>query len=344
MRPAAGGVTGQSAGEAAPRLPARWTLGLGAIAALGIVASVAASWQGLGAVGASVLRAAWLLPALVALHLGQLFLAGLCWRVLFADAVPGVRLFYRLRIIREGIDSLLPVAQIGGEVVGTRLLARAGVPLSRAAASVIVDVTFELLTQVGFLLTGLGLLAARSGGAWRQWVAALLGGMLVAGILVAVQRFGGLRLLEGLLRGMARRWPALAGASLDGIHAEALGLYRRRRALGRSAVLHYTAWALGSIETWAVLHALSVAVSPAEAVIVESLGMAGRSAGFAIPAALGAQESGFILAGATIGLAAGPTLALSIIKRLREILVGGIGLLLWRWAVQTPARAAVKQP
>lgn len=318
----------------------RWTVALGGVAAIGVLLGASASWRGLAEVGGGLLRSAWLLPALVALHLGQLYLAGRCWRALFTGAAPGVPAFYRLRIIREGIDSLLPVAQIGGEVVGTRLLARLGVPLPRAAASVIVDVTLELLTQVAFLLTGLALLALRSDGvAWRHWLAALIGGSVVTGIVLLLQQVGGLRVLEGLLRGIARRWPVLAGASLDGIHAEALGFYRGRRALGRSIGLHYVAWALGSVETWAVLTVLGVPVSPAQAFIVESLGMAGRSAGFAIPAALGAQEGGFLLASAAVGIGAGPALALSLMKRLREILVGSVGLVLWRAAVQAADRA-----
>ena len=329
--------------QATPRRPpARWTVLLGAVAALGVLLGLASSWTGLAAVGDGVLRAAWLLPGLVALHLGQLFLSGVAWRALLPTSLstplPGLNAFHRLRIIREGIDSLLPVAQVGGEIVGARLLARAGVGPARAGASVVVDLTIELLTQVAFLLTAIALLAAVSdGSAWRNWLAALLAGLAALAALAALQRFGGLRLLEGLLRGIARRWPALGGASLDGIHAEALASYRRRRGLGLAIALHYLAWALGAAETWAVLNVLGTPVSPAEAFIVESLGMAARSAGFAIPAALAAQEGGFLLAAAAVGVAATPALALSLVKRLREILVGSLGLLLWRAAARAPA-------
>ena len=326
-------------GMSRDRLRATMPAVLGGVAVLAVVLALAVTWHGFAAVGTGIADAAWLLPGLAVLHLGQLFLAGTCWRLLFTGQmlftgrVPGIGLFYRLRVIREGIDSLLPVAQVGGEVVGTRMLAGAGVPLPRAAASVIADVTVEVLSQLLFLLAGLGLLATRADGvAWRQWLAALLGGAVAVSILVALQRFGALRLLEGLLRGMAKRWPALAGTSLDGIHAEALAFQRNHRGLWASFGLHFFTWTLGSVETWAVLHALGVPVTPAEAFIIESLGMAGRSAGFAIPAALGAQESGFLLAAAAVGVGAAPALALSVVKRLREVLVGSIGLLLWRVA------------
>ena len=284
-------------------------------------------------------RALWLLPGLAGLHLGQLLLSAIGWRALFAGPRPGVATFYRLRIIREGIDSLLPVAQVGGEIVGARLLSQRGIPISQAGASVVVDVTLELLTQVLFLVAGLCALAWLSpGGAWSAWGAALLTGAGVAAALLLGQRFGLLRVLEGLLRGIARRWPALAGTSLDGIHAAALDFYRRPIPLLRGTALHLLSWMLGAIETWAVLNALGVPVTPLQAFTIESLGMAGRSAGFAIPAALGAQEGGFVLAAAALGLPVGPALALSLVKRMREILVGLVGLALWRMAVR-PARA-----
>ena len=277
----------------------------------------------------------WLLPGLVALQLGQLLLSAIAWRALFTGLRPGSGTFYRLRLIREGIDSLLPVAQVGGEIVGAGLLSQRGIAISQAGASVIVDVTLELLTQVVFLVAGLCALAWLSpGGAWGSWGTALLTGTGVVAALLLGQRFGLLRVLEALLRGIARRWPALAGTSLDGIHAAALDLYRRPLPLLRGTGLHLLSWMLGSIETWAVLNALGVPVTPLQAFTIESLGMAARSAGFAIPGALGAQEGGFVLAAAALGLPVGPALALSLVKRMREVLVGLVGLALWRLAVR----------
>ncbi len=312
-----------------------WSLGVAALALGGVFLGAASVRHDFARVGHGLLRALWVVPGLVCLHLGQLLLAGAAWRSLFAAGRPSLGTFYRLRIVREGIDSLLPVAQVGGEIVGARLLGRAGVPPIQAAASVIVDVTFELLTQIAFLALGLCALAWQSA-VWQSSDAAPWAGVALAGVaatagLVLAQRFGALRALEALLRGMARRWPALAGASLDGLHAAALAFYRQPSPmLLRGVALHLLAWALGSIETWATLRALGVPVTSLQAFTVESLGMAGRSAGFAIPAALGAQEGGFMLAAAAVGLPTLPALSLSLVKRVRETLVGLIGLALWR--------------
>lgn len=317
-----------------------------------------------------IAQALWLLPALIGLHLGQLLLSALAWRaLLLRDKLPSVLAFWRLRVVREGIDSMLPVAQVGGEIVGARLLSGLGVVSALAGASVVVDVTIELLAQVLFLaagLVGLAALPGQSGGAGaaRSWAWLLPGVGGTAVLLVLAQRFGVLRGIELLAGAVARQFPGLAG-NLAGLQGQAMAIYARRGALLRSTALHGVAWLLGTVETWAVLHALGLGVSPAQALVVESLGMAARSAGFALPAAIGVQEGGFILAVAAAGLpaaahclpgsmlcvapagmdalasgiAAGSLgagavatgLSLSLVKRLREMGTGLIGLALWRW-------------
>ena len=148
--------------------------------------------------------------------------------------------------------------------------------------------------------------------------------------MLLAQRLGLLRLLDLLTRRIAVRWPALGVGGFAGLHEAALTIYARPAPLARCIVLHVLAWALGSIETWLVLLALGSPVTALQALAVESLGMAARSAGFAIPGALGVQEGGFVLAAAAIGLPVGPGLSLSLVKRAREITTGLVGIGLWR--------------
>ncbi len=77
---------------------------------------------------------------MVVLQLVQLLISAVGWRVLLDTPRASLGVYYALRLVREGIDSLLPVAQVGGEIVGTRMLGRRGLALSLAAASVVVDV------------------------------------------------------------------------------------------------------------------------------------------------------------------------------------------------------------
>ncbi len=314
--------------------PNRWPAILAAAALICAVWAVLSAWQTIVTAGTETVHVLWLLPALVALHLLQLLLSAQAWRMLLPDPPAGWVLFHRLRLVREGIDSLLPVAQVGGEVVGAQLLARAGLKLGLAAASVVVDVTLEFLSQVIFLMLGLALwsVAGPSIGvapSWGPWLGMGALAAAAAGVLVAAQIFGLLRLIEGLIKRIAARLPAMATVSLDGLHTYAIEIYRRRRPMTISYVLHLLAWMLGTIESWAVLHALGFDVPWSTALVVESLGMAGRSAGFAVPGALVIQETGFVLAAVAMGLPESAGLALSLIKRVREVSTGLIGLALW---------------
>ena len=277
--------------------------------------------------GTVTLGALWLLPALMSWNLLQLWLSALAWRPLVRPPLS-LGLLFSLRIVREGIDSLLPVAQVGGELVGAQLAARYGPKLTDTAASVVVDVTLEFLSQLVFLVLGLACLSSRAGDGWRNWTgAALLAAVSLAGFLAA-QRLGLLRVLEALARQIAARWPG--AVLLTGLHAAVAGLYQRRGLLLRSAGLHFAAWLLGTVETWAILHALGLRSGLLAALVVESLGMAARSAGFAIPGALVVQEAGFALAAAAAGLPREAGLSVSLVKRVREVAIGLIGLLLWR--------------
>ena len=119
---------------------------------------------------------------------------------------------------------------------------------------------------------------------------------------------------------------------LHGLHAELMLLQRDPVALAGAAALHLLAWALGVAETWLGLQAMGAHIGAPAALVIESLGMAARSAGFAVPGSLGVQEGGFVLAGGLVGLPPDAAMALSMVKRARELLVGIPGLLAWQWS------------
>src|SRR5205085_2171836 len=84
---------------------------------------------------------------------------------------PSFALMLPLRWIAESINTTLPAAQIGGEVVRARLLQRRLDSPARGAASVAVDFSLSLLAQILFTLLGFVLLARLSAAAW--WPAAI---------------------------------------------------------------------------------------------------------------------------------------------------------------------------
>ena len=285
------------------------------------------AWTSLAEAAHSALSAAWVLPGLMVVHLVQLFLSGLAWRAV-AEGALSVGCAMRLRLVREGINSLL-LAQVGGELVAVRLLARSGVSVPVAAAATTLDLTLESVALPLFVLLGMGVLLAT--GADRAVLVPVLGGVgvaaLGAGAFVLAQRAGLWRLVEGLLRRFAP-----VSLRVDGLHDAVVRLARDRAALVQGLGLHVAAWAGGTFEIWLALWALGHPVGVAQACVIESLGMAARAAGFAVPGGLGVQEGGYLLAAGLFGLDPETALAFSALKRMREVVVGTIGIGLWQWA------------
>jgi len=82
--------------------------------------------------------------------------------------------------------------------------------------------------------------------------------------------------------------------------------------------------------------------------VIESLGQALKSFGFMIPGSLGVQEGAILLLGRAVGLAAEVAIAVAVLRRLRDLLLGLPVLALWQWqeaaGLARSAPAAAPQP
>ena len=302
-------------------------LGLGAAVVTALV-----TWFGASLIEHDVLRAAWAIPPVIMLHILQLWLSGIAWRESVGEDKPKIGRYLRIRWIREAVNSMLPVAQLGGNVVGVRLLMIRGVPGPLASAGTVIDVTIEAITQFLFTGLGFGVLAVISADlSWAPWVEA---GMIAMGLglvgFVVAQRVGLLRLVEYFAEKLTRLFPSLSMDAVRGLHDELIRLQRDKTALFKATGLHLVAWLLGVGETWLAMTAMGTPIGWAEALVIESMGMAARSAGFVVPGSLGVQEAGFILVGGLFGIPPDATIALSMVKRARELLVGASGIIAWQ--------------
>jgi len=70
-------------------------------------------------------------------------------------------------------------------------------------------------------------------------------------------------------------------------------------------------------------------VSILEALAIESLTQALKSAAFVLPSGLGVQEGGFVLLGSLLGLQPDEALAVSIAKRIPDLVLGLPSLAAW---------------
>jgi putative membrane protein len=298
---------------------------------------------GLAAIGALVLRgdanqivqlladAGPGFALVVLLHVPQTLASTLGWRALFdSQSRPSLGALYAIRWIRESANTLLPTAQIGGDVLRARLARKGGATMRSAASTTAVDVSLEVIAQAMFTALGLACLM----GGPHSRAAAPLGvaaAMLVAGAgaaLLIAQRFGLFLWVEACL---ARLTTVSQGASLSGLNAAVQQLYRQPSKLWRSALLHLAAWLLGVAETYVALNLLGMTPTWREAMVIESLGQAARGLGFFVPGALGVQEAAYLIICAMFGASPAQALALSLMRRARELALGLPGLVFWQW-------------
>jgi putative membrane protein len=290
-------------------------------------------WYGVDLVTGAVAAAGWATPLVVLARVIAVAGAGVGWWLLFPrDGRPSVWLCALLRFVREAANALLPLASIGGDFIGARCLALKGTRGAMAAASVIVDVLMQASTQVVFAIVGLVLLVAMGGNglvAWPLAIGVALAFPALGGFLLA-QRAGGQRLIKRLLTMVAgeRDWKIFG--ALDDLYAGLGAFYSNRGGLVRSGVWHLAVWFFGAIEVWIVLRMMGQPVSYEHAVIIESLMHAIRGVAFLLPGALGVQEGGLIVLCAIFGVPPQDAIALSLVKRVPDLVIGVPGLLAWQ--------------
>jgi putative membrane protein len=274
-----------------------------------------------------LLQARWALLGIFLFHFVQLAFCATAWQMQF----PGRQLWrvcFRMRWIREGTGSLLPVGALSAAALGSRLLCRYGISGAAATASVAVDLAAEMGGQLAFLVCGIALLPIGSlTGQKETWLMTLfLGVMGMCAAFIVAQRVGLFRLLDLAVGRLRTRWPNLPLAGKLNFHEALITLHAQRQRLVSAVMLHSLSWGLGAVEAWLALLGLGHGISWRCAFILESIGMAARSVGFAIPGAVGVQEAGFALAGSLIGIPAELAIACSLLTRGREFLVAATSL------------------
>jgi len=302
------------------------------------VAIVLVARAGLRSVMDAVAVAGWSLLWLVPLRLVPIALDARGWRVLLAPRDPDRRASWPVLVavasVRESVNRLLPVAGVGGELVGIRIVTRRGVPAAAAAASVIAEVVLTLLSLVLFAALGLALLFAQARGG------ASLDAMWIGLMLALPLPLGGLWLIsEGRLVGWLERFSSLVtggGAarpawleSMAVFEAELSAVARRRGRLVLATLWQLAGMIAGAAEVWLALRLLGHPVGVATAVIIESIVVFARNVAFAVPAGLGAQEAAIVLTCAAVGLDQELAIGLALAKRMREVLFGVPALIGW---------------
>ena len=227
------------------------------------------------------------------------------------------------RMIRDAVASCLPFSAVGGMVFGTRALALQGVTWPLAGASVVVDMTAEVLGQLAFTVVGFVLLLA-----WAPhsaltvpFAVALVVAVIAVGGFLRAQS-GATRVLDLLARRIGGRWFASSDGPAARV-AEALhGLYARPGVPSLSVAMHLVGWIASGVDGWIALRLVGSDASLGGAMGIEALLRLALVAGFIVPAGIGVQEAAYPALAAVFGVPPDMALGVALLRRGRSIVFG----------------------
>ena len=303
--------------------------GVIALIIVAIHADFPAMLQTLGSGGPGVL---WVIPYRALFFL----LYAIGWAVLLKSSEPARRIglgyVFWATAVRDAVDRLLPVASVGGSVVGVRILGWRGVPGAAAGATVIVEILLTLVALYVFTALGLVLLA-EYGGEGHQYHRVLLIFTLslpVPAVMLALFKSGAfLKRVQALIHSWVGEG-AISRAT-ESLDREVRALLHQPRALLIAGGLQLAALVSGAFEIWFALRLFHHPVSIGAAVMLESMTQAIRHIAFIVPAGLGVQEAGLVVFGHIVGISGEMALAVGMVKRIRELAWGIPTLLSWQW-------------
>ncbi|MGO9992299.1 MAG: lysylphosphatidylglycerol synthase domain-containing protein [Steroidobacteraceae bacterium] len=317
-------------------------LGLTLLVALVLRTDLPAMLQALASAGWPLL---WLIPYRAPYFL--LFAIG--WFYLLRPYDPegraGLGYLFWVTSVREAIDRLLPVASVGGGVVGVRLVRWRGIAAAAISATVIVEIVLTMIGSYAFTALGLILLLEMSptGAQYHRFLLVFLISLPAPAAMVLLLRYGSvfarLEKFLGPLVGVSAL--SEGAASLD---RELRACFKRWRSLLLAGLLQFVALVMGSFEVWFALRLFGHPVTAATALILESMTQAMRHVAFVVPAGLGVQEATLVLFGHALGISSELALAVSMAKRIREVLCGLPSLLSWQWMEGRRLRRLVRDP
>jgi uncharacterized protein (TIRG00374 family) len=283
-------------------------------------------WQRVRALG-------WAAPLVFLPYVGVTIVDALAWRLtIHAPGRLPLAGLVLTRMAGESVNSLTPAAAMG-EPVKAYLLRRWHVTGADGLASVVISKTALVAAQSLFTALGVGALL------WRfdrprlatGWLVALcLGCLAFTATLVWVQRHSPGTAVWKLLRRVAPR-----ARLLGRLEAGTSAFDRRLREFYRgqpgtflwATVLHFVGWVMGVGEVMVMVTLIGGSVTWLDAFIIESLAQPIRATAIVVPAGIGTQEVGGVWLCTLLGMSEADAVTLWLLKRAREFLIDGVGLL-----------------
>jgi putative membrane protein len=244
-----------------------------------------------------------------------------------------LRHVYFIRMAGEGVNSLTPAAAVGGEGVKVYLLRAWGVSGSDGLASVMISKTALTTAQSFFVILGLAALFDRLelralGAVWLVVLLLALAGFTLG--LMHLQSRAPAQTAWGWLHRLMPRarfvaWLRHRAAAVD---ERLAGFYHREGpTFWRASAWHLAGWLIGVLEVYLIMVLIETPIPLRDALIIEALAQPIRATALLIPGGLGTQEVGGVALCTFLGIPEPAGVTLWLLKRARELVFDGVGLL-----------------
>jgi len=290
----------------------------------------------LSAVGALVLQAGWGFPLVILAYGGVLWADTLSWKFAFkVEESTALKIWdlFRIRSLGESFNAITPLGTMGGEPVKAQLLKdHHNLTYKQGLASQVVGRTTLLVALIAFLVPGSILLGLEGSVSEKFQTASMTGLMVFSTLILLFLIFQ----VTGTLGKIATGLSSLVGQS------EPQGFFQQLVALDQMMSSYYKnhpgqfvksiawgfgGWLIGILELGITLYFLGQWMDFSQLWIVEALIQLVRVCSFFIPMSLGAQEGGLLIIFEALGMSGDVGLAVSLIRRVRELVWVAIGLI-----------------
>lgn len=289
---------------------------------------------------ADICRLKWKLLLVLIPYFIVFALDTLGWKYALKNLTPDLKFLglFAARMAGESINCLTPSAYLGGEPIKAYLLKTYNISIVDGMASVVISRTIMTLAQVVFVLLGVALALSRlqdTGSLLAVATLTLFLGIPLTAMIMVSKKRGFFTATLNLLRRFKLHIKFLEESAdkikeLDDTISE---FYRtNKRGFYMCFLFYFLGWLAGMIEVYLILKFLGVPIDITNAFIIEALFTVARSVASFIPGSLGGQEGGVLLVFMALSLTAQVGLSFCIIRRLREVIWVGAGLvILAKW-------------
>ena len=291
-------------------------------------------WQGFNEIFNLLFKSGFSLLYLPIVWMPSLFVAVISWYQLFPKKnVPPFKELFLALWIGRAINTILPVATIGGEIAKARLLILWGKPAVNVSASVLVDKTVQALALIPWAIIGISLLIYLA--IDNELAILLMLGTLILGLgivgFIFFQRTGIFSFFANIIGkfNTTDSWEKITLKASD-VDKSVNEIYNNKKQFIVSILWRTFGLILQTSEVWLACYLLGHPISLIEAIMLKSLTSIITDLAFIIPNGYGVQEGGYLVLGVLVGLTAEFALALSLATRVRELIIDIPGLLYWQ--------------